>query len=56
MVTLGQWSTFYYYFHFLILMPLLGRLETPRPLPLSISAAVLGTAPGLAATGPTEGD
>jgi quinol-cytochrome oxidoreductase complex cytochrome b subunit len=40
-VTLGQWSTFYFYFHFLVLLPLIGRLETPRPLPISIGAAVL---------------
>jgi ubiquinol-cytochrome c reductase cytochrome b/c1 subunit len=40
-VTLGQIATAYYYIHFLILMPLIGKLETPRPLPLSISAAVL---------------
>ena len=52
-VTLGQWSTFYYYLHFLILMPLIGKLERPRPLPLSIAAAVLGPA-APAAAGSTE--
>ena len=36
----------YYFIHFLILMPLIGKIETPRPLPLSIGAAVLG--PGAA--------
>ena len=41
-VTLGQVATAYYFIHFLILMPLIGKLETPRPLPLSIGAAVLG--------------
>jgi quinol-cytochrome oxidoreductase complex cytochrome b subunit len=41
-VTLGQVATFYYYFHFLILLPVLGRVERPRPLPISIAAAVLG--------------
>ena len=41
-VTVGQIATFYYYFHFLILFPLLGKLERPRPLPLSIAAAALG--------------
>ena len=40
-VTLGQSCTFYYYFHFLILMPVLGKIERPRPLPISIAAAVL---------------
>jgi ubiquinol-cytochrome c reductase cytochrome b/c1 subunit len=40
-VTLGQIATAYYYIHFLILLPLIGKLETPRPLPISIAAAVL---------------
>ncbi|HVC56614.1 MAG TPA: cytochrome b N-terminal domain-containing protein [Stellaceae bacterium] len=47
-VTVGHVATFYYFFHFLILMPLIGKFERPRPLPLSIGAAVLGT------TGSTE--
>ncbi|MGD9616504.1 MAG: cytochrome bc complex cytochrome b subunit [Alphaproteobacteria bacterium] len=41
MVTIGQIATFYYFLHFLILMPLIGKIERPRPLPLSISTAVL---------------
>ena len=41
-VTLGQLATFYYFLHFLILMPLIGKLERPRPLPISIGEAVLG--------------
>ena len=41
MVTIGQVATFYYFLHFLILMPLIGKIERPRPLPISISAAVL---------------
>jgi ubiquinol-cytochrome c reductase cytochrome b/c1 subunit len=40
-VTVGQVATFYYFFHFLVLMPVIGKLETPRPLPISIGAAVL---------------
>jgi ubiquinol-cytochrome c reductase cytochrome b/c1 subunit len=40
-VVIGQVATFYYFLHFLILMPLIGKLETPRPLPISIGAAVL---------------
>jgi ubiquinol-cytochrome c reductase cytochrome b/c1 subunit len=40
-LTLGQIATAYYYIHFLVLMPLIGKLETPRPLPISIAAAVL---------------
>jgi len=41
-VHLGQVGTAYYFFHFLILIPLLGRFEKTRPLPPSISEAVLG--------------
>ena len=40
-VTIGRVATFYYFFHFLILLPFLGWFERPRPLPTSISAAVL---------------
>jgi quinol-cytochrome oxidoreductase complex cytochrome b subunit len=40
-VLIGQVATFYYFLHFLILMPVIGKLETPRPLPISIGAAVL---------------
>jgi ubiquinol-cytochrome c reductase cytochrome b/c1 subunit len=42
-VTVGQIATFYYFVHLLILFPLIGKLERPRPLPASIAAAVLGT-------------
>ena len=41
-VTVGQIATLYYYVHFLILLPVLGKLERPLPLPTSIAAAVLG--------------
>jgi ubiquinol-cytochrome c reductase cytochrome b subunit len=41
MVVIGQLGTFYYFLHFLVLMPLIGKLERPRPLPTSIGAAVL---------------
>ncbi len=34
--------TFWYFFHFLILMPVLGLFETPKPRPASIADAVLG--------------
>jgi ubiquinol-cytochrome c reductase cytochrome b subunit len=40
-VTLSQILAFYYFFHFLVLVPLLGFLEKPLPLPTSISEAVL---------------
>jgi ubiquinol-cytochrome c reductase cytochrome b/c1 subunit len=37
----GRVATLWYFFHFLILVPLLGVFERPRPLPTSISSAVL---------------
>ena len=51
-VVLGRIATLYYYFHFLILLPLLGKFERTRPLPASISAAVLKRTP--APTGKVE--
>jgi ubiquinol-cytochrome c reductase cytochrome b subunit len=40
-VVLSQLGTLYYFSFFLIIMPLLGLLETPRRLPNSITEAVL---------------
>jgi ubiquinol-cytochrome c reductase cytochrome b subunit len=37
-------SVLYYFAYFLVILPLLGRIETPRPLPTSISESVLGMA------------
>ncbi len=49
---LGQITTAYYFFHFIVLLPVLGLLERPRPLPHSISEPVLkgGGLAGAAAT------
>ncbi len=47
-VIVGQVATFYYFFHFLILLPVLGLIERPLPLPQSISAPVLKPAEGKA--------
>ncbi|HEX6441108.1 MAG TPA: cytochrome b/b6 [Stellaceae bacterium] len=47
-VTVGQLATIYYFFHFLILIPLLGKIERPRALPISIAEAVLGPRAGVA--------
>ncbi|NFV81276.1 cytochrome b [Magnetospirillum aberrantis] len=41
LVTIGQIATAYYFAHFLIIMPLLGKIEKPKALPASISAPVL---------------
>jgi len=40
-VTMMQLSTIYYFAYFLIILPLLGLFETPKPLPASITEAVL---------------
>jgi ubiquinol-cytochrome c reductase cytochrome b subunit len=38
----GRILTAYYFIHFLIILPLLGLFERPRPLPASVSESVLG--------------
>src|SRR3546814_5745811 len=40
-ITIGQIATAWYFIHFLVVLPLLGKLERPLPLPKSISEAVL---------------
>ena len=40
-VIIGQVATAYYFAHFLIVLPLLSKLERPRPLPDSIGEPVL---------------
>ncbi|NMG40192.1 cytochrome b [Chelativorans sp. ZYF759] len=40
-VALAQVGTFYYFAFFLIIMPILGLIETPRRMPNSITEAVL---------------
>jgi ubiquinol-cytochrome c reductase cytochrome b/c1 subunit len=45
----GQIATFWYFFHFLVILPLLGLLENPKPLPSSISDAVLSDTNGRSA-------
>ena len=39
---LARILAFYYFFHFLVLFPLLGLIERPKPVPESIAASVLG--------------
>ncbi|HAJ19760.1 MAG TPA: cytochrome b [Rhodospirillaceae bacterium] len=45
-VTIAQGATMYYFFHFLILTPLIGWIERPKPLPASISEPVLKAGSG----------
>ena len=56
-LVIGRIGTAYYFIHFLVLMPLVGWFETPKPLPQSINEPVLkggGAAGAGAAAGPTE--
>ena len=39
---IGRVATLYYFVHFLIILPLVGKFEKTKPLPTSISAPVLG--------------
>jgi ubiquinol-cytochrome c reductase cytochrome b subunit len=48
-VFVSQIFTAYYFFHFLVLMPLLGLIETPLPVPESIATAVLAKRGGAGA-------
>jgi ubiquinol-cytochrome c reductase cytochrome b subunit len=41
--------TAYYFLHFLVILPLLGFVEKPKPLPASISESVLKKGKGGAA-------
>ena len=52
---IGLVGTVYYFFHFLILLPLLGKIETPSPLPTSISESVTSRSPA-GATAASGGD
>ncbi|MBT5107898.1 MAG: cytochrome b/b6 [Rhodospirillaceae bacterium] len=45
----GQLGTAYYFLHFLVIMPIVGKLETPLPVPASISEAVSGNSPNASA-------
>jgi ubiquinol-cytochrome c reductase cytochrome b subunit len=56
MVVIGRICTLYYFVHFLILVPLIGIFEQPRPLPQSISKPVLrgGGSPATARAKPME--
>src|SRR3979411_12634 len=52
----GQLFPFYYFFHFLIILPVLGLVEKTKPLPSSITDSVLqGGAPIGASAPPPSG-
>ncbi len=41
-VMLSQLATAYYFLHFLVILPIVSSVEKPKPLPFSITQAVLG--------------
>ena len=41
-VRISQFAAAYYFLHFLVIVPIVSRMEKPLPLPTSITAAVLG--------------
>src|ERR1700704_2991871 len=45
MVWLGRIGTLYYFLHFWVITPLVGLIETPKPLPNSIAKSVLAATP-----------
>ena len=45
-VLIGRLATVWYFAHFLIILPVLSVIETPRPLPQSISQPILSAAGG----------
>jgi ubiquinol-cytochrome c reductase cytochrome b subunit len=57
-VILGRLGTAYYFLHFLVILPILGKFERTLPLPESISRPVLGSGggplPGAAPAMPME--
>jgi ubiquinol-cytochrome c reductase cytochrome b/c1 subunit len=57
-VVIGRVATTYYFLHFLVLLPIIGKIERPLPLPESISRPVIarggGPLPGGAPAKPME--
>ena len=41
-ILVGRLATTYYFLHFLVILPVVGWLESPKPLPDSIASPVLG--------------
>jgi len=53
-IPIGQAAMTYYFAHFLIIIPLLGFIEKPKPLPASISAPVTKSPAGKTQSAPAE--
>ena len=41
-IVISQIATAYYFLHFLVILPIVSQIEVPKPLPFSITEAVLG--------------
>jgi ubiquinol-cytochrome c reductase cytochrome b subunit len=54
-VVIGRVATAYYFLHFLVLLPILGKLERTLPLPESISHPVTRGGSGGIGGGPLPG-
>ena len=52
-MVLGRVAHAYYFLHFLVILPILGKLERPLPLPESISRPVIGGGGGPMPSGAT---
>ncbi len=48
-VMISQVAAAYYFAHFLIILPIVSKIERPKPLPNSITEAVLGHEPAAVA-------
>ncbi|MEK9860138.1 MAG: cytochrome b, partial [Alphaproteobacteria bacterium] len=53
-VILSRLATAWYFFHFLIVLPMLSLVEKTRPLPQSISTPVMGGAAMAGSSAPRE--
>ncbi|MEP5936880.1 MAG: cytochrome b/b6 [Erythrobacter sp.] len=53
-IMLSQIATAYYFLHFLVILPIISKIETPLPLPFSITEAVLGKDDPVASAKPAE--
>jgi len=47
-VLIGRLATVWYFVHFLVILPILSVVETPRPLPQSISKSIFSGSGGMA--------
>ena len=53
-ILISQIFTAYYFLHFLVILPIVSQIEVPKPLPFSITEAVLGKGSDKAASGGSD--